>query len=130
LSPTALPDVTDLVDLVHYLLHWPLKAVHAYFQSRSDETQAEAYGEHWLNLFILLESVKIKLKSHGLESWKNDVGPFENGAAKKDKKEQKEKTEEDEDKMKKEQDMIPALGVVELLLRVIAEKPTLTSIGT
>jgi hypothetical protein len=32
--------------------------------------------------------------------------------------------------MKKEQDMIPALGVVELLLRVIAEKPTLTSIGT
>ena len=67
-------------------------------------------------------------KSHGLESWKDHVSPFENGAAKKDKKEQKEK--EQKEKMKEQKEKIPALGVVELLLRVIAEKSTLTSIGT
>ena len=45
LSQTALPDVTDLVDLVHYLLHWPLKAVHTYFQIRHDQNQAMAYAD-------------------------------------------------------------------------------------
>lgn len=116
----ALLDAINLLDLVYYLLYWPLKAVYQYFQSQHDRNPfllsklATTYTTSWENLFLLFTEVKTKLEtSHILSFRKGPVSPFENR----------------KEVMEKKIEGIPALGIVELLLRAIAEKSTLTSIG-